>query len=204
MFRVAFLISGQGSNLQTVIRKNKMGYISIDIPYIISDNPKSKGIEVAKSFGIEAFVVDKKSKGKSVSEQILEIVAKKPVDLIVCAGFLSILEGKILTEYKNRIINTHPSLIPSFCGKGMYGYKVHKAVFDSGVKLTGPTIHFVDETIDGGPIIAQRSVDISSKDTPESIEVKVKKVEYKMLVKTIRLIAEGNLEIAGNKAFKKI
>lgn len=205
MFKVIFLISGAGSNLNAVIEKNNNQYLDIQIAKVISDNEKAKGLDIAKYNKIDTETFDrKKYNSKEISDNILKSIKDLNVDLIVCAGFLTILTGEILKQFKNKIINIHPSLIPSFCGKGMYGKKVHEAVHKAGVKISGCTVHIVNNEIDRGPIIAQRSTEVFFDDTPEDISERVRKIEHKMLVKTIRLISLGNLIIVENKTRKRV
>ena len=153
-----------------------------------------KNLERAKNAGVPTYVVSKKEYGKETSNKILELTKGK-VDLIVLAGYLSILDGEILKEFKDRIINIHPSLIPSFCGDKMYGMHVHNAVRKSGVRFTGCTVHFVNEEVDGGAIILQEVVPVHFKDTAEDIQKRVLVEEHKLLPRAIDLISRGKIEI---------
>ncbi|MEG0296614.1 MAG: phosphoribosylglycinamide formyltransferase [Clostridium sp.] len=192
MLKIAVLISGGGSNLQALIDTIKSGEINASIDMVISSKAGVYGLERAEKEGIKTFVT------KSPSE-VVEIIGDK-VDLIVLAGYLSILDGEILKLYENKIINIHPSLIPSFCGKGMYGLNVHKAVVASGVKCTGCTVHFVNEEVDGGAIILQESVPVFFEDTPEEVQKRVLVWEHKLLPKAVKLISQGKVSVIDGKA----
>ena len=199
MFRIAFFISGSGTNLQYIIDKINQGEINCSIEMVISDNPLAKGIERAKKQGIPCYVLDKKNYGENIGDEVFKIIGDK-VDLIVLGGFLSILKGQLLKRYKNKIINIHPSLIPSFCGKGMYGIKVHQAVIDSGVKVTGCTVHFVNEEIDRGAILIQRALYINPEEKAETLQRRVLKEEHLCLLEAIKSISENRVEFNHNKA----
>lgn len=192
MFKIAVLISGNGSNLQSIIDSIENKYLNCSIECVISDRKEAFGINRAKEYNIKTYVLSKKEYGDTLSDKILEIVDRK-VDLIVLAGYLSILKGKILEKFKNRIINIHPSLIPSFCGKGMYGIKVHEKSLQYGVKITGCTVHFVDEGTDTGSIIIQKSVIVKDDDTPEILQKRVLVEEHKALPEAIKLISENKI-----------
>ncbi|MGL5647054.1 MAG: phosphoribosylglycinamide formyltransferase, partial [Clostridium sp.] len=153
MFKIAVLTSGGGSNLQSIIDNINSGNINAKIDIVIGSKDRIYSLERAKENNINFEVVSKKEYGNKTSDKILDLV--KNVDLIVLAGYLSILEGEILKRFENKIINIHPSLIPAFCGDKMYGERVHKAVIEKGVKYTGCTVHFVNEEVDGGAIILQ-------------------------------------------------
>ncbi|AGK96941.1 phosphoribosylglycinamide formyltransferase [Clostridium pasteurianum] len=201
MFKIAVLISGGGTNLQSIIDKVKSGYLNCKIEIVISDSEKAYGIERAKENNIYAIALSKKQYGDKLSDEVLKIVEEKGVDLIVTAGFLSILKGDLLKKFKNRIINIHPSLIPSFCGKGMYGLNVHKAAISYGVKASGCTVHFLDEGTDTGPIIIQKTVPVFAEDTAELLQKRVLEKEHEALPEAIRLIAENKVEVQERKVF---
>jgi phosphoribosylglycinamide formyltransferase-1 len=203
MFKIGVLISGGGTNLQSVIDKINSGYLNCKIEIVISDNEKAYGIERSRESGIDAIALSKKEYGASLSDEILRIVEEKNIDLIVTAGFLSILKGELLKKYKNRIINIHPSLIPSFCGKGMYGLNVHKAAINYGVKVSGCTVHFVDEGTDTGPIITQKSVPVLSDDTAEVLQKRVLQKEHEALPEAIKLISEGKILVNDRRVIVK-
>jgi len=192
------MVSGGGTNLQAVIDAIESGAITnAKIRAVISNNPGAYALERAKKHGIEAVCVSPKS-FKSREEfhgALLEKVDSYELDLIVLAGFLVTIPGEMIRKYQNRIINIHPSLIPSFCGVGYYGLKVHEAALRRGVKLTGATVHFVDEGVDSGPIILQKAVEVLPGDTPEVLQRRVmEEAEWKILPKAIDMIANGELE----------
>lgn len=191
MLKVAVLVSGGGSNLQSIL---DYGQETFKVEMVIGSKEGIYGLERAKNAGIPSYVVSKKEYGNETSNKILELVKGK-VDLIVLAGYLSILDGEILKEFKDRIINIHPSLIPSFCGDKMYGMHVHNAVRASGVRFTGCTVHFVNEEVDGGAIILQEVVPVYFEDTAEDIQKRVLVEEHKLLPKAIDLISRGKIEI---------
>ena len=191
MLKVAVLVSGGGSNLQSIL---DYGEETFKVEMVIGSKEGIYGLERAKNAGIPSYVVSKKEYGNEASNKILELTKGK-VDLIVLAGYLSILDGEILKEYKDRIINIHPSLIPSFCGDKMYGMHVHNAVRASGVKFTGCTVHFVNEEVDGGAIILQEAVPVYFDDRAEDIQKRVLVEEHKLLPKAIDLISRGKIEI---------
>ena len=191
MLKVAVLVSGGGSNLQSIL---DYGQETFKVEMVIGSKEGIYGLERAKNAGVPTYVVSKKEYGKETSNKILELTKGK-VDLIVLAGYLSILDGEILKEFKDRIINIHPSLIPSFCGDKMYGMHVHNAVRKSGARFTGCTVHFVNEEVDGGAIILQEVVPVHFKDTAEDIQKRVLVEEHKLLPRAIDLISRGKIEI---------
>lgn len=191
MLKVAVLVSGGGSNLQSILDYEQD---SFKVEMVIGSKDGIYGLERAKNAGVPSYVVSRKEYGDEVSNKILELTKGK-VDLIVLAGYLSILDGKILKVFKDRIVNIHPSLIPSFCGDKMYGMHVHNAVRASGVRFTGCTVHFVNEEVDGGAIILQEAVPVYFEDTAEDIQKRVLVEEHKMLPRAIDLISRGKVEI---------
>lgn len=196
MLKIAVLISGNGSNLQTIIDNVKSGALSCSIEMVISDRPYVYGLERAAQSGIETHVVDRKVPGQTLSDQILKLVEGR-ADLIVLAGFLSVLSGELLKHYKNRMINIHPALIPSFCGGGMYGIKVHQAAIDYGVKVSGCTVHFVDEGTDTGPILLQKVVPVYASDDALQLQKRVLTQEHIALSEAVKLICEGRVLVEG-------
>jgi len=198
LLKIAVLISGSGSNLQAIIDNIESGYLNCSIEAVISDKQNIYGIERAKAKNIKTYVVDKKQYGAKLSDEILKIIDGK-ADLIVLAGFLSILQGKLLTIFKNRIINIHPALIPCFCGPGMYGIKVHESALEYGVKVSGCTVHFVDAGTDSGPIIIQKVVEVYGEDTAIDLQKRVLKQEHIALPEAIKYISEGKIKIVGRK-----
>lgn len=198
MFKIAVLVSGGGSNLQSIIDSVESNYLNCSIEYVISDKMGAFAIERAKKYNIKTFVFEKKEYSSNLSDKILELLDGK-VDLIVLAGFLSILRGNIIEKFKNRIINIHPSLIPSFCGKGAYGLKVHEKAIEYGVKITGCTVHFVDEGTDTGSIIIQKAVEVCDNDTPEILQERVLLEEHKALPEAIKMISEDKVKFHGRR-----
>ena len=191
MLKIAVLVSGGGSNLQSILDyKNE----NFKVEMVIGSKEGIYALERAKNANITTYVVSKKEYGKETSNKILELTKGK-VDLIVLAGYLSILDGEILKEFKDKIINIHPSLIPSFCGDKMYGMHVHNAVRASGVRFTGCTVHFVNEEVDGGAIILQEVVPVYFSDTAEDIQKRALVEEHKLLPKAIDLLSKGKVDI---------
>lgn len=198
MLKIAVLISGGGSNLQSIIDSIKKDSLDCSVEIVIADRPNIYGLERAAQNNIRAEVVDRKQYGRELSEKIYSLVKDK-VDLIVLAGFLSILNGDILKAFKNRIINIHPSLIPSFCGKGMYGIKVHEKAIEYGIKVSGCTVHFVDSGTDTGPIILQKTVPVYADDTPEDLQKRVLKEEHKALPEAVKYLSQCKVVVSGRK-----
>ena len=172
---IAVLVSGGGTNLQALINAQKSGIItSGEIKLVVSSNKNAYALKRAENAGIKIAVCERKDfSQKEFEESILNALEKEKIEVIVLAGFMSILSADFVKRYPERIINVHPSLIPSFCGEGFYGLRVHKAALDYGVKVTGATVHFVNEIPDGGRIIMQKAVDIEENDTPEALQKRV-------------------------------
>ena len=172
---IAVLVSGGGTNLQALIDAQKSGIItSGEIKLVVSSNKNAYALKRAENAGIKIAVCERKDfSQKEFEESILNALEKEKIEVIVLAGFMSILSADFVKRYPDRIINVHPSLIPSFCGEGFYGLKVHKAALDYGVKVTGATVHFVNEIPDGGRIIMQKAVEIKENDTPEALQKRV-------------------------------
>ncbi|MGO5065584.1 phosphoribosylglycinamide formyltransferase [Clostridium sporogenes] len=203
MFKIAVLVSGGGSNLQSVIDKIEEGYLkNCKIEIVIGDRANIYGIERAEKKGIKTLILDRKIYKDSLSNEICENLYGK-VDLIVLAGWLSILNGDLINKFENKIINIHPSLIPSFCGDGMYGIKVHQKALEYGVKVSGCTVHFVDKGTDSGPIIIQKSVPVFAEDTAEILQKRVLEKEHEALPEAIKLISEEKVKLQGRKVFIK-
>ena len=174
--KIAVLVSGGGTNLQALINAEKAGVIkSGEIALVISNNANAYALERAKTAGIKTAVITKKDCGTKelFEDKLIQTLKENGIELIVLAGFMSILSEKFTCAFKDRIINVHPSLIPSFCGAGFYGLKVHEAALSYGVKVTGATVHFVNEVPDGGKIIMQKAVEILDGDTPEVLQKRV-------------------------------
>lgn len=174
--RIAVLVSGGGTNLQALLEAEAAGKIPHgEIAMVVSNNPNAYALERAKNFGVPAAVINKKELGSQAAfeAQLQAVLERNGTDLIILAGFMCILSQNFTAQWPKRIINVHPSLIPSFCGEGFYGLRVHQAALDYGVKVTGATVHFVNEIPDGGEIIAQKAVDIQPGDTPETLQRRV-------------------------------
>ncbi len=204
MLNLAVCVSGGGTNLQAIIDGIAQGSITnTRIKAVISNNPGAYALERARDHGIEAACISPKqfeSRGQ-FNQAFLEKLDSIQPDLVVLAGFLVVLPEQMIQKYKDRIINIHPSLIPSFCGKGYYGLKVHEGALERGVKVTGATVHFVDEGTDTGPIILQQPVMVEPGDTPETLQRRVmEEAEWKILPKAIDLIANGKVQVADRKA----
>ncbi|MDY6013014.1 phosphoribosylglycinamide formyltransferase [Clostridium sp.] len=199
MFKIAVLASGSGSNLQSIIDNIENGFLDCKIEMIVGSKEGIYALERGKKHNIDTFVVSKKEYGQNTSDKILELVRKKQIDLIVLAGYLSILDGEILKEYKDKIINIHPSLIPAFCGDKMYGINVHKAAINKGVKVSGCTVHFVNDEVDGGEIILQETVPVYFEDTAEELQKRILEKEHKLLPLAIKYISEGKIEIKSGR-----
>lgn len=199
MLNVVVLVSGGGTNLQAIIDAVESGQITnTKIAGVISNNQNAYALERAKKHGIPSLCISPKqfASREEFNEQFLEKVNELHPDLIVLAGFLVVIPPAMIETYRNRIINIHPSLIPSFCGTGFYGLKVHEAALARGVKVVGATVHFVDEGTDTGPIILQKAVEVEPGDTPEVLQRRVMEhAEWKILPKAIDLIANGKVSV---------
>lgn len=193
MKKIGVFISGGGSNLQSII--DNMEDINGEIKLVLSNKKDAYGLVRAKNSGIDALYIDK----ENYNQKVLEECNKRELDLIVLAGYLKTIDDNFLEEYKNKIINIHPSLLPSFGGKGCYGENVHKMVFEKGVKVTGATVHFVDNGVDTGPIILQDTTSIGYDNSIEEIQKKVLEIEHKILPKAVKLYCENRLEVINNR-----
>ena len=193
--------------MQALIDAQKSGKISSgEITLVVSSKPDVYALERAKNAGIASAVANRKQLGgqKAFEERLLSLLEEDKAELIVLAGFLSILSEDFVKRYPNRIINVHPSLIPSFCGDGFYGLRVHEAALARGVKVTGATVHFVNEITDGGEIILQKAVKIRNGDTPEVLQRRVmEQAEWKILPEAVRLFADGRIEVVNNRVIIK-
>ena len=192
MLNIAVCVSGGGTDLQSIIDACEAGKINGEIRLVISNRKKAYGLERARLHGIQAeWIKDE--------DEILKRFEEEKIDVVVLAGYLAIVGDKLIEQYKNRIINIHPSLIPSFCGPGFYGMHVHEAVFKRGVKVSGATVHFVTGEVDGGPIILQRAVDISDLETPEDIQARVLELEHEILPEAVALYCEGRVSVENER-----
>lgn len=197
MFKIGVLVSGGGTDLQSIIDAINTGYLTnCSIEAVVSDRESIYALERAKNNNINAYVIERKIYKGAVSDEILKLLYGK-VDLIVCAGWLSILKGELIEKFENKIINIHPSLIPAFCGNGMYGMKVHQSALEYGVKVSGCTVHFVDNGTDSGPIILQKTVPVYAEDSAEELQKRILIEEHKALPEAVKLISEGKVKVNG-------
>lgn len=202
--KIAVFVSGGGTNLQAIIDNTKDGILKdIEISLVLSSSKTAYALERAADNGIKSAVVSKKDFDsiESWDDAVLATVEDSGAELIVLAGYLSLMGPKVVAKYSNRIINIHPALIPSFCGAGMYGIRPHQAALAKGVKVSGATVHFVNENYDEGPILLQKAIDVLPNDTPETLQKRImQECEWKILPEAIRLIADGRVMIENNIA----
>ena len=195
MIKIAVLVSGGGTNLQALINAQEEGIIKNGkITLVISNNSNAYALERAKYAKIKSVVVSKKQCANSdeFNSKLIQVLKENDIDLVVLAGFLCILSKDFINAFKNRIINVHPSLIPSFCGDGYYGLKVHEKALEYGVKVSGATVHFVNEVVDGGKIIMQKAVNVRKNDTPITLQKRVmQQAEWKILPKSVELVCSS-------------
>lgn len=194
MLNIGVLVSGSGTNLQAIIDETLLGNINGKVKVVISNKENAYALERARQNNINAFF-------ETNEDKIIEILKTNDIDLVVLAGYLKIISPRFVNEFRNKMINIHPSLIPSFCGKGYYGQKVHQGVIDYGAKITGATVHFVDEGADTGPIIMQEAIMVKEDDDAISLSKRVLEIEHKILKKSISLFCENKLSIQGRRVF---
>ena len=194
MVKIGVLISGGGTNLQAVIDGCENKSINGEVKVVISNKEDAYGLERARNHKITAICEKDENK-------IIEILKENEVELVILAGYLKIVSPKLVDEYRNKIINIHPSLIPAFCGKGYYGEKVHQGVIDYGAKVTGATVHFVDEGADTGPIIMQKTVEVKQDDDAKKLAERVLEVEHEILTKSISMFCENKLTVNGRRVY---
>lgn len=194
MVKIGVLISGGGTNLQAVIDGCENKSINGEVKVVISNKEEAYGLERARNHNIKAICEKDENK-------IIEILKENEVELVILAGYLKIVSPKLVNEYRNKIINIHPSLIPAFCGKGYYGEKVHQGVIDYGAKVTGATVHFVDEGADTGPIIMQKTVEVKQDDDAKKLAERVLEVEHEILTKSISMFCENKLTVNGRRVY---
>lgn len=203
MLRIGVLVSGGGTNLQAIIDKIENGYLkNCSIVTVVSSRPEVMALERAAKHDIPGICIPRKSYNcvEAYDSALIDHFENLDVDLVVMAGFLSILGDKFIVRFKNRIINVHPALIPSFCGKGYYGLIPHQKALEYGVKLTGATVHFVEREADTGPIILQKAIPVEDDDTPEILQKRVmQEAEWEILTEAIKLFSENRLEIEGRR-----
>lgn len=203
MMNIAVLVSGGGTNLQALIDAEKRGKIKNGkITLVIASKPDAYALERAKQNGIETKVIARKEYDDihTYTAAVRDALLEGKADLVVYAGFMTILDSQVVEAFPYKMINVHPALIPSFCGKGFYGLHVHDAVLESGVKLTGATVHFVTEDCDAGPIIMQKAIAVNDDDTSETLQKRVmEQCEWKILPESVSLFCEGRIQVTGNK-----
>lgn len=207
MLKLAVFVSGGGTNLQALIdtsERSELGEAFIQL--VVSNKENAYALERAKKHGINSCYISRKQYDtkEMFEEALIDLLQKNEIDLVVLAGCLMIIPEGVVKAYENRIINIHPSLIPSFCGDGFYGLKVHEEALKRGVKVTGATVHFVDEGTDTGPIILQKAVEVKQEDTPESLQLRVmQEAEWRILPEAVRLIADGKITVENHKVYIK-
>ena len=194
MVKIGVLISGGGTNLQAVIDGCENKSINGEVRVVISNKENAYGLERARNYNIKAICEKDENK-------IIEVLKANEIELVILAGYLKIVSPKLVNEYRNKIINIHPSLIPAFCGKGYYGEKVHQGVIDYGAKVTGATVHFVDEGADTGPIIMQKTVEVKQDDDIKKLAERVLEVEHEILTKSISMFCENKLTVNGRRVY---
>lgn len=191
---IAVLVSGGGTNLQSIIDATEAGEINGQIKVVISNKENAYGLERARKHNIEAVFENDEKK-------VIELLKEKEIDIVVMAGYLKIISSEFVNEFKNKMVNIHPSLIPSFCGKGYYGKKVHQGVLDYGAKITGATVHFVTEGADEGPIIMQEAVKVEQNDDADTLAARVLKVEHQILKKSVALLCDDKIKVDGRRVY---
>ena len=197
MKKIAVLVSGGGTNLQAILESERRGENpNGKVTLVVASKPGVFALERAANFGVEGVVVRRKdyATAEAFDAALLDVLQSRGIDLVVLAGFLSVLGPSVIAAYPNRILNVHPSLIPSFCGPGFYGLRVHEAALARGVKVTGATVHFVNEVCDGGPILLQKAVAVQPGDTPEILQKRVmEEAEWKLLPRAIAMVCNGEV-----------
>jgi len=195
--------SGRGSNFEAILEAIREGRLDAEARLLLSDKRDAGALSVAKNYGVPTAVVSKTdfTSRELFVEAMLSTLKDHGVDFIALAGYMKKVPDEVISAYRNRIVNIHPALLPAFGGKGMYGHHVHQAVLDQGCKVTGVTVHIVDEAYDHGPIVAQRCVQVEEGDTSESLAARVLKTEHKMYAEALQLFAERRVEVRGNRVF---
>ena len=203
--RIAVLVSGGGTNLQALIDAEKNGMFGESkIALVLASKPGVYALERAKNNGIDSCVLNRKeyADAKKYSRALADALLAANIDLVVLAGFLTIIDEQVYEAFPNRIINVHPALIPSFCGKGYYGLRVHEAALEKGVKVSGATVHIVTPECDAGPIILQKAVEVKQDDTPETLQRRImEEAEWKILPEAVKLFCEDRLTVKENKVY---
>ncbi len=195
--------SGKGSNLKYLYKAHKLGKIKSKIRLVISNNSASGAIEFARKKGIKALHISQKqfSDYQLFTEKLLDVLKSSKINLIILAGYMKLLPVEVVAAYRNRILNVHPALIPSFCGQGYYGLKVHEEVLNYGCKISGATVHLVDEVYDHGAIVLQQPVKVNDNETPLSLRTKILKIENKLMMESVKLFESKKFNIVGRKVF---
>lgn len=203
--RIAVLASGRGSNLAAIIEAAQSGKLDGEVVVVISNKADAGALNIARQYNIPTLHLSREqfSTEEEFDTAFLRAFEKYQVDIIALAGYMKKLSAKIVRAYKNKILNIHPALLPAFGGKGMYGLKVHQAVLDYGCKVTGVTVHIVDEEYDTGPPVLQECVPVYPEDTPESLAARVLEVEHRLYPQALQLFAEGRIEVQGRKVIVK-
>ncbi|ABR47144.1 phosphoribosylglycinamide formyltransferase [Alkaliphilus metalliredigens QYMF] len=199
--KIAVLISGGGSNLQALIEASQSWEDLAEITLVVSSQEDAYGLQRARKYNIPTVVLSKKryASAEEREQRLLDLLEEHSIDLMVLAGYLAMVPRRIVERYENRMMNIHPSLLPSFSGKGYYGIKVHEEALDRGVKVTGATVHFVNEITDGGPIILQKTIEVNFEDDALTLQKRVLEIEHEILPKAVKLFAEGKIEVINNK-----
>ena len=205
MTKIAVLVSGGGTNLQALIDAEKDGKLGNGkISLVVASKPGVYALERAKNNGIDAKVLARKDYA-SIAEYSLalaDLLEAEGVELVVLAGFLTIIDEQVYQRFPNKILNVHPALIPSFCGKGFYGLHVHEAALEKGVKVSGATVHIVTPECDAGPIVLQKAVEVKQDDTPETLQLRImEEAEWKILPEAVRLFCDGKIKVENNKVY---
>ncbi len=204
MFRIAVFVSGRGSNLKSILNYVKNEKLQIEVSAVISNKSDCPAISFSQDNNISTFVVSSTPKESCVTySELSEIFVENKIDLIVLAGFLKKIPDEFVDSFENKIINIHPALLPSFGGKGMYGINVHKAVFESSAKVSGATIHFVNNEYDRGTIVAQKCVDLNGVESPDEVAQRVLKIEHELLPLVVRKFSENKIELKNNRVLVK-
>jgi phosphoribosylglycinamide formyltransferase-1 len=197
--RLAVFASGRGSNFQAILRQIQQGIIPATFGLCVTNNPKAGVIQIARENGIPVKICSPKDypDSKSFNDDILSALNESEIEYIILAGYLKLIGKQIVDQYSNKIVNIHPALLPSFGGKGMYGHHVHDAVFDRGVKISGATVHLVNNEYDAGPIVLQKVVTVDDAQSPEEIADRVLKIEHEIFPQAVKLLVEDKLEVDG-------
>ncbi len=191
--KLVVLISGTGSNMSAILSACKNGRINAEVKAVISSNHEAKGLSAAKAYGADTYVFSKKDYGESRDEAMVKVIDSYAPDFVILAGYLGIITKPLLKAYPMRIVNIHPALLPKHGGKSFFGLNVHRSVIEAGDTKSGPTVHYVDEGTDTGPIIGQKKVRVKRGDTPEALQKRVLVEEHRLLVKTVRQLCNGNI-----------